>query len=42
MEIAAKAVREVYPEYLKELAYDAEGSFLEEFDQLNFAINSRS
>ena len=42
MEIAAKAVREVYPEYLKELAYDAEGSFLEEFDQLNLEVCFRN
>ena len=38
MEIAAKAVMEVYPEYLRELAYDAEGSFLEELDQLNLEV----
>ncbi len=42
MEIAAKAVREVYPEYLKELAYDAEGSFLEEFDRLNLEVCFRN
>lgn len=38
MEAAAKAVMEVYPEYLKELAYDVEGSFLEELDQLNLEV----
>ena len=38
MEIAAKAVEEACPEYLRELAYDAEGSFLEGLDQLNLEV----
>ena len=38
METAAKAVTEAYPEYLKELACDAEGSFPEELDQLNLEV----
>lgn len=35
MEAAARAVKEAYPEYLRDLAYDAEGSFLEGLDDLN-------
>ena len=31
MEAAARAVEGAYQEYLRDLAYDAEGSFLEEF-----------
>ena len=38
MEIAAKAVGEACPEYLRELAYDAEGSFLEGLDQFNLEV----
>ena len=38
MEIAAKAVGEACPEYLHELAYDAEGSFLEGLDQFNLEV----
>lgn len=38
MEIAAKAVEEACPEYLRELAYDAEGSFLEGLDQQNLEV----
>ena len=35
METASGIVEEAYPEYLRDLAYDAEGSFLEEMDNLN-------
>ncbi|WP_331477036.1 helicase-related protein [Blautia sp.] len=35
METASGIVEEAYPEYLRDLAYDAEGSFLEEMDDLN-------
>ena len=35
MEAAARAVEDVYPEYLRDLAYDTEGSFLEGLDDLN-------
>lgn len=42
MEIAAKAAEEACPEYLRELAYDAEGSFLEELDPLNLEVCFRN
>ena len=35
METASSIVEEAYPEYLRDLAYDAENSFLEEMDDLN-------
>ncbi len=35
METASSIVEESYPEYLRDLAYDAEGSFLEGLDDLN-------
>ncbi len=41
METAAKAVRDALPEYLRELSYDAEGSFLEGLDQLNLEVRFR-
>ncbi len=38
MEAAARAVEGAYQEYLRDLAYDAEGSFLEELDDLNMEV----
>ena len=35
METVAGIVEETYPEYLRDLSYDTEGSFLEELDDLN-------
>ena len=42
MEAAASAVREVYRDHLTELAYDAQGSLLEELDDLNLEVRFRS
>lgn len=41
MELAARAVREVYKEHLTELAYGVEGSFLEGLDSLNLEVRYR-
>ena len=41
MELAARAVREVYREHLNDLAYDVEGSFLEGLDELNLEVRFR-
>ena len=41
MELAARAVREVYREHLNDLAYDVEGSFLEGLDDLNLEVRFR-
>ena len=41
MELAARAVREVYREHLSDLAYDTEGSFLEGLDELNLEVRYR-
>ena len=42
MEIASAAVQEVYREHLRDLAYDAEGSFLEGLDDLNLEVRYRN
>lgn len=41
MELTARAVREVYREHLRDLAYDTEGSLLEELDELNLEVRYR-
>ena len=41
MELAARAVREVYREHLDDLAYDVEGSLLEGLDDLNLEVRFR-
>lgn len=41
MELAARAVREVYRERLNDLAYDVEDSFLEGLDELNLEVRFR-
>ena len=42
MELAARAVQENYREHLRDLAYDAEGSFLEELDEQNLDVCFRN
>lgn len=41
MELAARAVGEVYRDHLNDLAYDVEGSFLEGLDELNLEVRFR-
>lgn len=41
MELAARAVQEDYREHLRDLAYDAEGSFLEGLDEQNLEVRFR-
>lgn len=41
METASSIVEEAYPEYLNDLTYDAEGSFLEDLDDLNMEVRFR-
>ena len=42
METARIAVNEVYRDHLRDLAYDADGSFLEELDDLNLEVRYRN
>ena len=41
MDLADSAVREVYQDHLRDLAYDAEGSLLEGLDDLNLEVRFR-